>query len=444
MAFAWTGILSASLRKKLEGRHTLQAVLGNTGWMMGDQVLRKAVGLLIGVLLARHFGPRLYGEFSYAVAMVMLVSPLAILSLDDISIRRLAQDPTRRDEILGTSFILMLGGGLFAFLLATASIFLMRPGDDLVQWLVVILAAGTIVQAFIAIEFWFEARMEWKFNVYAKTSAFLLLSMVKIALILAQAPLVTIAWASLAETALGSAGLLIVYRQRGYAVRAWRFCRVTAKSLLKDSWPLIFSALLTMVYLRIDQLMLGNMIGSEELGNYSVAVQLSEVWYFIPMVVSSSVFPAIVEAELASEELFQAHMQRLYSVMALIAYAIALPVALFSDEIVGLLFSSAYEDAGSLAAILVWAGVFTGLGSARNVMIVAKNWTRINLVTIALGGALNIVLNLFLIPIYGAMGAVVATFISYWFAVHGTCFLFKPLRTTGWMMTKAMLYPKVW
>jgi O-antigen/teichoic acid export membrane protein len=156
------------------------------------------------------------------------------------------------------------------------------------------------------------------------------------------------------------------------------------------------------------------------------------------------VFPVIVKAELASEELFQAHMQKLYGMMALIAYAIALPVALFSDEIVRLLFSSAYDDAGPLAAILVWAGVFTGLGAARNVLIVAKNWTRVNLITIALGGALNILLNLFLIPRYGAMGAVVATFISYWFAVHGTCFLFKPLRKTGWMMTKAMLYPKIW
>jgi O-antigen/teichoic acid export membrane protein len=431
-------------RKKIEGRHVLQTVLSNTSWMMGDQIVRKAVGLLVGVLLARHFGPHLYGEFSYAVAVVMIVSPLAILSLDDISIRRLAKDPKRRDEILGTSFILMLAGGVFAFLLAAAAIFLARPGDDLVQWLVIILAAGSIVQAFIAIEFWFEARMQWKFTVYAKTSAFLLLSMVKIALILAQAPLVAIAWASLAETALGSAGLLIVYRQRGYAVRAWRCSRVMAKSLLRNSWPLMFSALLTMVYLRIDQVMLGNMIGSEELGNYSVAVQLSEVWYFIPMVVCSSVFPAIVEAELSSEELFQAHMQKLYRLMAFIAYAIAFPVAFFSDEIIRLLFSSAYTEAGPLAAILVWTGVFTGLGAARNVMIVAKNWTRVNLVTIALGGALNILLNLFLIPKHGAMGAVVATFISYWFAVHGTCFLFKPLRETGWMMTKAMFYPKVW
>ena len=116
--------------------------------------------------------------------MVMLVSPIALLALDDIAIRRLAQDSSGRDEILGTSFVLMIGGGVLAFVLAMAAIFLARPEDHLVQWLVGILAAGTIVQAFIAIEFWFESQMQWQFTVYAKTSAFLLLSLVKLGLIL--------------------------------------------------------------------------------------------------------------------------------------------------------------------------------------------------------------------------------------------------------------------
>jgi O-antigen/teichoic acid export membrane protein len=286
--------------------------------------------------------------------------------------------------------------------------------------------------------------MQWKFTVYAKTSAFLLLSSIKIGLILLEAPLVAFAWAGLAETALGSAGLLIVYRKNGFTVKTWRFSRSMAGSLLHDSWPLIFSAFLTMIYLRIDQVMLGNMMGSEELGNYSVAVQISEVWSFIPVVICSSAFPAIARAEISSEELFYAHMQRLYNLIAFYAYTVAVPVTFFSKTIIQVLFSSSYADAAPLLSILVWTGLFTSLGAARNVLIIAKNWTRVNLVSIALGCVLNILLNSFLIPEYGAMGAVIATFISYWFAVHCTCFFFKSLRKTGWMLTKAMLYPRVW
>ena len=444
MNLTWTRFLPEFVRRKIAGREALQQGLDNTVWMLSDQIVRKLVGLLVGVLLARHFGPQLFGEYSYAIALFMIVSPLALLGLDDISIRRLAQDQSEKEEIVGTSFLLMLAGGVVAFGLALAAIFLARPEDRLLHWLVGILTAGTIVQAFIAIEFWFESQMQWQFTVYAKTSAFLLLSLVKIVLILLGAPLVAIAWAALAETVLGSAGLVLVYRRRGFSIAAWRFSRSMAGSLLHDSWPLILSAMLTMIYLRIDQVMLGNMIGSAELGNYSVAVQISEVWYFIPMVISSSVFPAFVAVEQDNEPLFYAHLQRLYGMMALYAYLVAIPVTLFSREIIQFLFSSAYADAGPLAAVLVWAGIFTSLGAARNVFIIAKNWTRVNLLSIALGGVLNILLNLVFIPRYGAMGAVVATMISYWFAVHGTCFLFKPLRRTGRMMTRAMLYPKVW
>ena len=325
-----------------------------------------------------------------------------------------------------------------------AAILLSRPDDRLVQWLVGIIAASIIVQAFIAIEFWFESQMQWKYTVYGKTSAFLLVNVIKIGLILLEAPLIAFAWVALAEAVLGSIGLLVVYRLRGFSIKAWLFRLPLAKSLLRDSWPLVFSTMLAMIYLRIDQIMIGNMIGSEELGVYSVAVRIAEAWYFIPMVISSSVFPAIVKTEAYSEQLFYSQMQKLYNWMAFLAYGVALPVSYFAEEIIHLLFSSAYASAAPLLAVLIWAGMFTSLGAARNVFIVSKNWTRVNLVSIALGTVLNVLLNYMLIPHYGAMGAVAATFISYWFALHGTCFLLKPLRKTGWMMTRAMIFPKVW
>ena len=199
-----------------------------------------------------------------------------------------------------------------------------------------------------------------------------------------------------------------------------------------------------MVYLKIDQVMLGSMAGNEELGFYSAAVRLTEAWYFIPLAICSSVFPAIVAARATNEELFYERMQKLYNLMALISYGIAIPVMFFSNRIVDLLFHSAYAKTGPLLAVLIWTGLFTSLGAARNVFMVSQNWLRINLVTTLLGCLMNIALNYFLIPVYGAMGAIIASLISYWFAVHGTCFIFKPLRNTGWMLTKAMIYPKIW
>lgn len=440
----WTRFVPDFILKKIEDRLELKQFLGNTGWMLGDKIVSQSVGLFVGVWLARYLGPQLFGDFSYATALVLIFSPFATLGLDGIVIRRLVQDPSCKNEVLGTSFIIMLVGGLVAFALTMASIFIVKPDNNLIYWLVGILASCIIFQAFIAIEFWFESQLQWKFSAFGKTSAFLLLSFVKISLILLEAPLIAFAWAALAETILGSIGLLIVYRLRGYSIRAWLFSHSMAKLLLRDSWPLFFTIFLTMIYLRIDQVMIGKMIGSEELGNYSVAVRISEVWYFIPTIICSSILPAVIRAESVSEELFHAHLQRLYCLMAFISYVVALPVAFFSDTVIQVLFSSAYTEASPILAMLIWAGLFTSLGAARHVFILSKNWTKVNLVSIGLGSVLNILLNFLLIPQYGAMGAAMATVISYWFAVHGTCFLFPPLRKTGWMLTKAIFYPRVW
>jgi len=97
-----------------------------------------------------------------------------------------------------------------------------------------------------------------------------------------------------------------------------------------------------------------------------------------------------------------------------------------------------------MLAVLIWANVFWNLEIARNAFLTTMNWTRIYFVMIFLGCILNIVLNLYLIPLFGGMGAVVASVISYWFAAHGSCFVYKPLFKTGFMLSKALIYPKIW
>lgn len=444
MSQTWTRYLPAFMQRKLEGRHILQKAIGNTGWLMADQAVRMGGGLLIGIWMARYLGPEQYGLFSYAIAFVMLFSSFAGLGLESIVIRKIVRDPSSRDEVLGTSFFMMLSGGLVVFGLAMGTVYLVRPDDTLSHWLVGITVAGTIFQGFNAIDFWFESQVQSKFAVLAKDSAFLLTGIVKIAFILMNAPLVAFAWAGLAEVALGSAGLVISYRANGYRVKAWRFSPAMAVQLLRDSWPMVFSSVVTMIYLRIDQVMLGDMVGSGEVGVYSAAVRLADAWYAIPFAICTSVFPAIVEAGTVDEELFHAQLQKLYNLMALISYAVAIPVTFLSGWIVTALFGAAYAKSGPLLAMLIWAGLFTNLGAARSVFLISMNWTKVYLVSMSLGCILNLALNYLLIPIYGAMGAVVASLISYWFAVHGSCFIFKPLRRTGHMLTKAMLYPRVW
>ncbi len=441
---SWIRFLPDFIRVRVEGRHYLQNVISNTGWLFFDNILRMGVGLLVGVWVARYLGPDQYGHLSYALAFVALFSSLSNLGLDNIAVRNIVRDSSTRDQILGTVFVLKLIGGVTAFGAIMATIVFLRPADNLTHWLVGITAAGMIFQAFDTIDYWFQSQVQSKFTVITKNTVFLLLSVVKIILILRKAPLIAFAWTGLAEIALGSLGLMVAYRYNGHYLKAWRASLAFAKELFTDSWPLIFSGIVSMIYLRIDQVMLGQMVGNKEVGIYSAAVRLAEVWYFIPMAIYSSVYPSIVEARAMSEELFYGRLQKFYNMMAFIGYAVALPVTLLSGWVVELLFGHAYERAGAMLAVLIWAGLFVNLGIARSSFLMSMNWTRVHLMTVFLGSLINVALNLLLIPRYGGMGAVIASCIAYWFAAHGSCFIYKPLFKTGSMLTKAIIYPRIW
>lgn len=441
---AWTRYLPTSLRKQVEGRAYLQNVVSNTGWQFADNILRMAVGLVIGVWVARYLGPEQFGLLSYATAFIALFSAISSFGVEDIVVRDIVRDPECKDEILGTAFILKLIGGAISFLAAIGLIFVLRPTDTLSHWLVGIIAAGTIFQAFNIIEYWFHSQVQAKYVAFAKNAAFLLCSLIKIGMILAAAPLIFFAWVALLEVSAGSVGLIVAYNSRGNRLRDWRGRLQKARGLLKDSWPLMLSSIVVLVYLRIDQVMLGEMAGNEEVGIYSVAVRLAEMWYFIPMAVYWSVFPSIVEAKAASEELFYERLQKLYNLMALLAYAVVVPVTILAHWLVPTLFGDAYARSGFMLAVLIWSNIFYSFEIARSSFLTVMNWTRIYLLTVSLGCLLNILLNYWLIPLYGGMGAVIASVAAYWFASHGSCFLFRPLFRTGTMLGRAMLYPKVW
>jgi O-antigen/teichoic acid export membrane protein len=428
----------------VEGRHYLQNVISNTGWQFADNILRMSVGLVVGIWIARYLGPKNFGLLNYAIAFVSLFAPLATLGLDDIVVRDLVHDPTPKNEIIGTAFILKLTGSIAAVLTAVLLVFALRPTDTMSHWLVGILSVSFLFQVFNIVECWFNSQVNAKTIILAKSVSFIICSLTRIFLIVTEASLLAFALISVIEVVISSIGLVVAYKLKGSLFSNLRFTSARAKILIKDSWPLLFSIISIVVYQRIDQVMLQEMVGSTEVGIYSVAVRMSEVWAFIPSVIYWSVYPSILEARQTSDDLFYERLQKYYNLMALLSYAIAIPVTLIAQWLVPTLFGEAYSRAGLMLIILIWANMFTGLEIARTAFLNAMNLNRIYLAAIFAGGVLNIVLNLFLIPKFGGLGASYASLVSYWFAAHGSCFFSRSLYKTGRMMAKAMVYPRIW
>jgi PST family polysaccharide transporter len=397
---------------KFRSRSGLRAIIANTGWLFADRVLRMGASLVVGVWVARYLGVQQYGLFNYALAFVSLFSPIFTLGLDDVVIRHIIRQSSNREEILGTTFWLKLLGGTASVLLAVSTMFFLGEHETLKISLVAILGMAGIFRATDTIDLWFQSQVQSKYSVIARNIAFLLNTAIKIGLILTKAPLLAFAWVTLAEFAMSAIGLVIVYQVKGYSLWLWRWSLSAAKTLLKESLPLIFSGLAIMIFMRIDQVMLGQMIGNREVGIYSAAVRISEIWYFIPGAIVSSVAPSIYAAKEKSESLYYQRIGQLLSLMTCISLGIALPMTFLSEKIIMVMFGSGYAAAGPILSVHIWTSLFVFMGLATSPWFIAEGLNHVSLGKTLFGAILNIILNLFLIPKYGGLGAASATITS--------------------------------
>ncbi|HQB28414.1 MAG TPA: flippase [Paludibacter sp.] len=404
--------LPVKLRRNLEQRSGLINILNNITWLFFDKFIRLGVGLLVGVWIARYLGPEQFGLLSYALAFVALFSAVANLGLNAIVVRDLVQDSASTDTTMGTSFLLSVFGGLLAFCLSLLAISYARPDDELAKFIVVLLSLLMVFKATDVVRYWFESQVQSKYVVWMENGLFLVFAAIKIVLIVAEAPLLAFIWALFAEGLLVSTGLMIVYALQGGEIRAWRAQISRVKNLIKDSWPLILSGLAIMVYMRIDQIMLGQMLDDESVGIYSAAVKISEVWYFIPMTIVASVFPSIIEAKKQGEARYYQRLQKLSGLMLLLALAGAIPMTFLSAWITDLLFGNAYQLAGSVLAIHIWSGLFVFLGLASGEWFIIEGLQKYYFYRTILGAFVNIGLNFIMIPKFGIIGAAWATVVA--------------------------------
>ena len=417
----------------------LRKIISNISWLFADRVLRMGVGLIIGAWIARYLGPQQFGLYNYAIAFVSLFGALASLGLDQIVVRNLVREPDCKDEVLGTAFVLKLIGGFVTVFLTTGTIILVRPDDHLMHWLVGITATGLVFQAFDTIDFWFQFQVQAKYTVVAKNTAFILIAIVKVTLLEMDAPLIYFVWTGLAEIVLGAIALAIAYNFSGQNFRSWRANWRQAKSLLKESWPLIIAGLSIMLYVRIDTVMLGELADDQAVGIYAVVTRLSELWVFIPVAIVSSVNPSIIEAKNVSETLYYEKLQKTFNVMAVLAYALAIPTTFLSNYVVILIFGQNYAAAGGVLAIHIWGQLFSFLGIARGVWIVTEELTLYALVFTSCGALINILLNFWLIPLYRETGAAIATVISYGLVDYVIFIFYTPFNKIGQLMTNALI-----
>jgi len=424
-------ILKKTLQLK---RHSgFRKYFANTSWLLGERILRMAVSLFVTIYVARYLGPERFGLLSYALSFVWLFSSLASFGTDNILVRELVRHPEQRKNLIGTVFWLKVCGSVVMGTAITTVLYF-RTEDQQTYWLIALIALGFLFQATNVVDFYFQAQVQSKFTVRAQIIQLLITSLFKIYLVWNEAELVWFAVALMLDQAVVAVLFLIMYSWKIEKFPYLSFNIIKAKLLLKDAWPLIFAGMVVSIYMKIDQVMLKEMLNTKAVGVYAGAVKLCEAWYFVPTALVASLFPAVVEARKNSEKIYEERVQKLYDLMVWGSVAVALPTTLLSDWIILILYGTDFQEAADVLRIYIWAGVFVSLGVASSKWLVAENLQRYSFYVTTLGAILNVGCNLWFIPIYGIKGAAFATLMAQGTVSFVSLSFFSKTRKNCWKM----------
>ena len=383
----------------------------NTIWLFIEKSLRIISGLFVGVWVARHLGPELYGSLSYIISFVALFAAFSTLGLDVVLVRELVKTKEKSNTLLGTTFILKLVGAVLSIFLIFISTYFIS-NDNNTNVMILIVSLTMICSCFNVVDLFFKSKVKSKYIAYVNIAALTLSSIIRILLILNNGSLNAFVYMLLFDSIFFAIGCIYIYLHNKLSIRLWNFESKVALSLFKDSWPLLFSGIAIAIYMRVDQIMIKEMLDFNSVGQYAAAVKISEAWYFIPMILGASLAPAIINAKEKSELLYYTRLQNFYTLMVWLAIIVAIPIALFSRDIIEILFGIEYLEAAQVLVIHVWSGVFLALGVACGKWYLAENYTRGALYKALVGMFVNIVCNYVFIPKYGINGAAYSTLIA--------------------------------
>jgi len=401
---SWAQIAASRLRGAFTGDTYLHAVLGNSAWLMLDRLLRMALALLVGSWVARHLGPTRYGELAYGLALIALLQVISTLGIDSVLVRDVARQPRLVHRYIGTALRMRLASGAACWLSAVVVTLVLESGDRTTLVVVAILGATLLFQASDVVDLWFQSQTRSRAVAFPRLLAYCGASIVKIALILGNAPVWAFAFALVVETALTAIALAMAYRGQR-TLESWAWDKGIAIALLRESWPFMLAGLSVIVYMRIDQLVLRQLSNVHELGVYSAMLPFSQAWHVIPMTVCASVLPRLSILKETDPDRYRYRVLQLFSTMFWLGLGVAAVTAALAPWLIGHLLGAAYADSVDALQWHAFTNVFVFMGVAQSVTIVSDRTSRIALARTLLGAAVSLALNVLLVPRWGAIGA---------------------------------------
>lgn len=412
--------------------------VNNSIWMLAEKASRIISGILVGVLVARFLGKEQFGIISYALSVLSIFTVFSTLGLDGIVVRELITEKKKKYEIIGTTFWLRFIGSFLVVIAATYYSFIRDPSDR--TWIVFLVSIAVVFQSFSVIDFYFQSEVKGKFNAITQVITLIISAIVKLVLIYLEAPLSWFASMVLLEAILTAINQLIFYKKNQQEISRWKFSLGEAKRLLSHSWPIIISAFMQMIYQQADKILIARYLQDMGMvGQYSAATRISEASFFIPVALSAALFPGIINNR-ENKPLQLKRLTQIYSLMIWSALIISIGGYLLGDLVIGFLYKDGFPLAPEIFKIHIWITIPVFFGTAWGSWLLALNKQKLITIYQVLLLIIVLVLETYMIPIYGIRGAAYSIVLSQMLSIFIIIFVYKPKESA--MLFISALNPK--
>ena len=415
-------------------------VFQNTAAQLIGRVVSIGLSAATSILLARYLGKQRLGEYGAIYAYLALYGFFATFCLEQILAREISVRRAQGAEIFRTAtltaLVFAISGTVIAPLLAPWFGY-----HGTLRWLIAVAALDLLILPPLRLSgIIFQVEMRLWYNV--------VIALVRQAMWLAAVILLAFRNAAfyeviLARTLVGILEAVVVVwnvKRVGLVQGTPRFVASEARMMIKEGFPLVLMTLAVSIYHRIDQVMLHNMSGDVVLGPYVIAVQLTELFSALPVALMASLFPALAQGA-TDDARFNRYLSETYRFLLVFAFAACATIIPIARPVVELFYGKQYLPTANLLIVLVWSEVPVFFGVVLGAGLVAKGQQKYMPYGAVAGAIVNVLLNVALIPRYGALGASWATVISYSIAGVFSLFFITGTRPMAVLGMKIAFWP---
>lgn len=411
-------------------------VLNNAFWIIGCRIVQSVLGLIVTMVTARYLGPSNYGVISYAASITAFFVPVVQLGLDAILVQETIEHPEEEGKIFGSAIFVSLLCSIACMAGIFSLVSLINAGNTVAIAVCTLYSIILACQAFELIQYWYQAKYLSKYASLVSLCAYVVVSAYKIILLILQKNIYWFAVSNALDYFVIAVTLLILYRLKGG--QRLQFSWQITKRMLSVSRHYIVSGLMVTIFAQTDRVMLMLMVDEAATGYYSAAVSCAGITSFVFVAIINSARPAILECHKESQPAFEKNMSRLYCVITYLSLAQSLVMTIFAPIIIHLLYGTDYAPAVPALQLIVWYTTFSYYGAVRNIWILADRKQKYLWIINLLAAGMNVILNAILIPVWGVMGAALASLITQIFANVILGYIIAPIKPNNALMVKGL------